>query len=375
MSSYANNTPAKIVLSYSERQYFEAVVRRATASQRDSFRSQIILLASQNLNNTEISQQLSCTRKTVGKWRNRYAESGRAGLADKPRPGRPRIYDETTRAVVTAIACELPADRGLPLSRFSSADIHAEAVQELNPCPARSTIAAWLEQAAIRPWTVTSWVTPRDPQFKQKAARVCDLYTGMWEGEPLGEGDVIICADEKTGIQARSRRKNPPGPGKSVRLDHQYDRHGTTVYQAAFIAGTGGVIGQCVDKNTRANFEMLVEKVMTDPICQNADRVFWIMDNGGAHHPATFSWWLQEKYPTAIGLHLPTGASWLNQVELYFSVLTRKALTGGSFHSVDAVEDRITEFEDLWNGDPEPFAWTYTRDNLTELLERLPTIE
>ncbi len=168
---------------------------------------------------------------------------------------------------------------------------------------------------------------------------------------------------------------NPPGPGKSVRIGHQYDQHGTTVYQAALIAGTGGVIGQCVDQNTRANFETLVEEVMADPICQDADRVFWIMDNGSAHHPATFRWWLQETYPTAIGLHLPTGASWLNQIELYFSVLTRKALTGGSFCSVDAVLDRITEFEDLWYGDPEPFEWTYTRDNLTKLLERLPTIE
>jgi hypothetical protein len=128
------------------------------------------------------------------------ADCGRAGLADKPRPGRPRIYDETIRALVTAIACELPANRGLSLSRFSSADIHAEVAQELDPCPARSTIAAWFKQAAIRPWTVASWVTPRDPQFKQKAARVCDLYTGTWEDDPLTDRDVIICADEKTGI-------------------------------------------------------------------------------------------------------------------------------------------------------------------------------
>jgi len=375
MSSYTGNTPIKTILSYSERLYFEALARKATASQRDAFRARIVLLAARGFNNTQISQRLSCTRKTARKWRNRYAKSGRAGLADKPRPGRPRIYDEATRALVTAIACELPADRGLPLSRFSSADIHAEALQELDSCPARSTIAAWLKQAAIRPWTVTSWVTPRDPQFKQKAARVCDLYTGMWEDEPLTEGDVIICADEKTGIQARSRRKTPPGPGKSVRLEHHYDRNGTTIYQAAFIAGSGNVIGHCVKENTRANFETLVEKVMADPICQNADRVFWIMDNGSAHHPATFRWWLQEAYPTAIGLHLPTGASWLNQIELYFSVLTRKALTGGNFHSVDAVKDRITEFEELWNSNPEPFEWNYTREDLTRLLERLPTIE
>jgi hypothetical protein len=106
------------------------------------------------------------------------AETGQAGLADKPRPGRPRIYPDVTHALITALACELPADRQRPLSRLSAADIHAQAIQEVAPCLARSTIAAWLKQAAIRPWTVTSWVTPRDPQFKQKAARVCDLYTG-----------------------------------------------------------------------------------------------------------------------------------------------------------------------------------------------------
>jgi hypothetical protein len=104
-------------------------------------------------------------------------------------------------------------------------------------------------------------------------------------------------------------------------------------------------------------------------------QIGWILDNGSAHHPTTFRWWLQEKYPTAIGLHLATGASWLNQIELYFSALTRKALTGGRFDSVDAVEDRITEFVELWNENPEPFEWTYTRDDLTELLERVPTIE
>ncbi len=238
MSSHIENTPAKIVLSYSERPYFESVVRRATAPQRDAFRAQIVLLAARGFNNTQISQRLSCTRKTARKWRNWYANSGRAGLADKPRPGRHRIYDKTTRALVTAIACEFPAGRGLPLFRLSSADIHAEAVQELDPCPARSTIADWLKQAVIRPWTVTSWVTPRDPQFKQKAARVCDLYTGTWEDESPTEGDVIICADEKTGIQARSRRKTPPGPGKSVCLEHKYARNGTTVYHLCSVKAT-----------------------------------------------------------------------------------------------------------------------------------------
>jgi transposase-like protein len=118
MSSCTSNTPTKIILTYSDQQYFEAVVRRATASQRNAFRTRIVLLAARGFNNTRIGEKISCTRKIARKWRNRYAESGRDGLADKPRPGRPRIYDEATRAHITALACELPADRGLPLSIF-----------------------------------------------------------------------------------------------------------------------------------------------------------------------------------------------------------------------------------------------------------------
>jgi len=101
--------------------------------------------------------------------------------------------------------------------------------------------------------------------------------------------------------------------------------------------------------------------------------IVWL-NNGSAHHPATFKWWLQKEYSTAIGFHLLTGASWLNQIEFTFLVLIQKVLTGGSFYSVDAVKDHITEFENLWNENPEPFEWIYMRDDLTGLFERLPTI-
>ena len=211
MSSQSSSCPAKITFSYAERTYLETVVRRATAPQGEAFRARIVLLAARGYNNTQIAQRLSCTRKTARKWRNRYADSGRAGACRQARPGRPRIYPDSTRALVTAIACELPANRQLPLSRLSSANIHAQTSREVDPCPARSTIAAWLKQAAIKPWTVTSWVIPRDPQFKQKAARVCDLYTGMWEDEPLTDRNVIVCADEKPGYK--------PDPGGKPRRD------------------------------------------------------------------------------------------------------------------------------------------------------------
>jgi hypothetical protein len=249
------------------------------------------------------------------------------------------------------------------------------AVCEVDPCPSPSTIAAWLKQAAIKPWTCTSWKTPRDPDFGRKAAPVLDLYNGTWNGEDLTDRDVVICADEKTAIKARSRHRNTPGPGTPLRVDHEYDRHGGCTYQAALIVGTGEVYGRCVTRNTRANFEKLVEEVMAHPICAAADRVFWITDNGTAHHPNTFTGWLKKQYDNVEGLHLPTGASWLNQIELYFSVLTRKALTGGSFDSIVALMHQIAGFEVLWNAVPEPFEWTYTTEDMARLLEKLPTIE
>ena len=367
-------SPVKITLTAQDRADLETVIRKATSPQRDVFRARIILLAGAGLNNTEIARRLQCTRKTVRKWRGRFAEKGRAGLTDEPRPGCPPTYDDTDRAVIIALACELPATRQLPLSRLSSSDIHGEASQELNPCPSRSTIAAWLAQAAIRPWTYTSWVTPRDPQFEQKTVPVLDLYNGLWGGKDLSERDIVICADEKTGVQARSRRRTPPGPHTPNHVEHQYERHGTCIYQAAMFVGTGEVVGHCVNRNTRANFEVLVEAVMTHPICRQADRVFWILDNGGAHHPNTFSWWLKKEYGNVEVLHLPTGASWLNQMELYFSVLTRKALAGESFASVRALRHRIDGFEKRWNHAPTPIEWTYTSEQLTQLLEARPAI-
>lgn len=367
--------PVPITLTAQDRNDLEAVTRQATGHQRDVFRARIILLAADGYNNTEIAAELGCRRKTVRKWRTRFADAGRAGLTDEPRPGRPPIYDDSVRALITAIACELPAKRQLPLSRLSIFDIHMVAVCEIDPCPSPSTIAAWLKQAAIKPWTYTSWKTPRDPEFKQKASPVLDLYNGTWNGEELTDRDVVVCADEKTAIPARSRHQRSPGPGRPLRVDHEYERHGGCTYQAALIVGTGEVYGQCVVKNTRANFERLVEMVMAEPICQQADRVFWITDNGTAHHPNTFTGWLKKQYDNVEGLHLPKGASWLNQIELYFSVLARKALSGGSFDSIVALMHQISGFEVLWNAVPEPFEWTYTNEDLAKMLEKLSTIE
>ena len=215
-----------------------------------------------------------------------------------------------------------------------------------------------------------------DPDFLEKATPALDLYEGKSEGKSLGKNDVIICADEKTGLQALKREvaNRLAGPGRGQLVETTYSREGTIIYQAGLFVRGGGVQGHVVDRNTRANFEILVEEIMRSPRCEQADRVFWIVDNGGAHHPATFGEWLEEKYPKAVCVHLPVHASWLNQFELYFSVLVRKALSGTDVADTDQLTDRVLGFERFWSQDAEPFQWTFSASDLERVLERIPAM-
>jgi len=156
---------------------------------------------------------------------------------------------------------------------------------------------------------------------------VLDLYHGLWKREELTDNDVVICIDEKTGIGARYRHQSPPRPGSSLRSEHEYKRHGGCNYQNALIVGTGEVYGHYVASNTRANFERLVKNLMKHPIYQYADRMFWVTDNGKANHPNTFPRWAKKQYNNVKCLHLSVRASWLNQIELYFSILTLKSVS------------------------------------------------
>jgi len=221
-----------ITLTRKERRELERTVRRATAAQRDVQRAKIALLVAEGWGNAAIARALGCAENTVRRWRRRFAERRREGLEDRPRSGRPRTYDDRARTVVKGIACELPATRGLPLSRLSLADLHGEVRRELRPCPSRSTIGRWLREDAIKPWQHRMWVTPRAPDFYVKASRVLDLYHARWRGKPLAEGDVVLCGDEKTCLQVLRRAvpTRPPAPGCPARVEHEYTRHGVLVY-------------------------------------------------------------------------------------------------------------------------------------------------
>lgn len=213
----------------------------------------------------------------------------------------------------------------------------------------------------------------RDPEFAAKAVAVLDLYARVWDGQPLGEGDYVICADEKTSIQARCRCHPtlPPGKARAMRVEHDYRRGGALAYLAAWDVHRAQVTGRCEPTTGIAPFSRLAEQVMTSEPYASADRVFWITDNGSSHRGAASVKRMAKAWPKAHLIHLPRHASWLDQAEIYFSVVQRKALTPNDFTSLNQIRDRLAAFETRYNAIAEPFNWKFTRDDLNDLLRRI----
>jgi hypothetical protein len=275
---------------------------------------------------------------------------------------------------IKAIACELPATLGVPLSRLSTADIVREAQRAgLVATISATTVWRWLHEDAIRPWQHRTWIFPRDPAFAVKAGRILDLYARQWAGQPLTAAEFVICADEKTSIQARLRRHPtaPPRPGQPARVEHEYTRGGAWAYLAALDVHRAKLFGRCEKKTGSVPFDRLVAQVMTQPPYREARRVFWIIDNGSSHRGAPCVRRLQAAYPNLVAVHGPVHASWLNQIEIYFSIVQRKALTPNDFSSLTEVETRLLHFQDYYESIATPFEWKFTRDDLAELLKKL----
>lgn len=280
--------------------------------------------------------------------------------------------------LVKAIACELPAKRGLPLSRFSCGDIAREVERSgLVATISDKTVWRWLSEDAIGPWQHRCWIFPRAPDFAVKAGRILDLYARRWQGKPLGRNDFVISTDEKTSIQARRRIHATLAPGlqRSMRVEHEYERCGAWEYLAAMDVHRMKLFGRCEKSTGIEPFDKLVADVMSQPPYKTARRVFWIMDNGSSHRGQTCVARLRQRWPTIIAVHTPIHASWLNQVEVYFSVVQRKVLTPNDFRSLTELEDRLLRFQDHYAGAARPFQWKFTRENLDALLVKLQTQE
>jgi hypothetical protein len=284
-------------------------------------------------------------------------------------------FPATVVAEVKALACELPANSDVPLAKWSCPDLALEAARRgVVESVSASTVRRWLAADALKPWQHRSWIFPRDPDFAAKAARVLDLYARVLDGEPLGEDDYVLSADEKPGVQARSRihPARPPGPHRRpMRVESEYRRHGTLAYLAAYDVHRAQVIGHCAPSTGIQPFTALIDKVMTRQPYASAKRVFWIVDNGASHRGWTAAARLNDAFPNAKMIHLPVHASWLNQVEIYFSVVQRKLLTPDDFPNVDVLANRLTAFESRYNTAARPFDWRFNRNDLNRLLTRI----
>jgi hypothetical protein len=258
------------------------------------------------------------------------------------------------------------------LSRQSLKDLTDRARAELHRPISRSTVQRILDADAIKPWQYEHWIFPRDPDFFPKAARVLDLYEGFWQGDRLDPFDRILSADEKTSIQARIRCHPTlePGPKRCRRVESEYGRGGALQYLAAWDVQEGLVMGRCEAKTGIEPFSRLVRQVMDRPEYGTAPRVFWVVDNGSSHRGETSVLRLLKAYPNAHLVHLPVHASWLNQVEVYFSMVQRKVLTPNDFADLQEVELRLRLYEELSNRTPRPFNWRFTKLDLFGWLQR-----
>jgi hypothetical protein len=284
-----------------------------------------------------------------------------------------RSFPPFDRAVVVSIACDVVARTGNPLSRQSTTDLAKRAQDELNKPISRSTVWRILDEDAIKPWQYEHWIFPRAANFFTTAAIVLDLYEGYWQGERLDPFDRIISTDEKTSIQARIRRHPSlgPGPGRRRRVETEYERGGALQYLAAWDVQEGLVIGRCEATTGLEPFGRLVEQVMIRPEYRSAGHVFWVADNGSSHRGEASVNRMRSAHANAILVHTPVHASWLNQVEIYFSLLQRKVLTPNDSTDLQELELRIKLYEELTNAHPKPFDWKFTRYDLFDLLQRI----
>ena len=304
-------------LTATQRLHLTRMARGQKSPHRDRVRAQIVLDATAGHANAAIARRCGVGVDMVRKWRGRFAAEGMAGLGDRKRSGRPPRFTPVQRAQVTALACELPATSGVPLSRWSSAELADEAVTAgVVESICGSTVRRWLRGDALKPWQYRSWIAPRAPDFAERAAVVLDLYAGLFDGEPLGPDDYVLCSDEKTSIQARCRCHPtlPPGRARLMRVEHEYDRGGALSYLAAWDVHRGRVFGRCEPSTGIAPFARLVEQVMTIEPYASARRVFWIVDNGSSNAGQASIDRMNTAWPTATLVHLPIHASWLNQV-------------------------------------------------------------
>lgn len=332
----------RIRLSEPEKETLESWARSGTTEQRLAERARIVLRAAKGHKNVDIAHELGLRPGTVSKWRNRFAEEGIEGLSDKPRSGRPPEYDQQTEQRILAVLDKAPPDGNATwngsLIAEQLGDVSADKVWRV------------LRKHGISLQRARSWCVSTDPEFARKAADIVGLYL-----DPP-EDAVVLCVDEKPHMQALERNQGwlrLPN-GKCINgYSHGYKRHGTTTLFAALDIATGLVKSGHYNRRRRREFlDFMNEIVASYPDSQ----IHVILDNLNTHKPKNDRWLKQHEN---VHFHYtPTYTPWLNQIEIWFSILSRRVVKNGSFVSVRQLREAIDRFIAAYNEEAAPFEWT-----------------
>jgi transposase len=364
MSGHARAVPIR--LTTKRRRKLRQIIAAATSQQRLVLRARIVLAAAAGAANAAIARDLGCSVAAVRTWRRRFAVRGIPGLFDKPRPGRPETHGASARLAVLAVATSVPPDGESQWSQRGIAACLGERGLAISP----ATVGRVLAEARVRPHKVRGWLNRADdPGFWLRAGQVCRLYLNP------PPGTVLISIDEKTGIQAKSRKhpQIPARPGQDTRREFEYVRHGTISIIAAMKVTTGQVIAERIHRNDSAAFTGFL--AMLGQMIPPHLRIHLIMDNGSSHTSRATRAWLAARPRFAVTC-TPRHASWLNMVEQWFGVLARRLLRRGEFTSRDDLEAKITAFTIRHNKHARPYKWNYDADaDHARYLERHPPPE
>jgi transposase len=347
----------QISLTGAERRRLQGIVRAHTSEQRMALRSNVILHAGLGWSNCRIAHHLDVDVKTVRKWRRRYSQNGLEGLYDGPRSGRPFTFDSSTRLELFTAAVG-PAPE--PYAAWSL-DLLAKHLVDNKMVGSISleTVSYWLRTADIKPHRVRGWLNSTDPNFKEKRDAINEWYRN------LPQGGVLLSVDEKTGIQAleRVRKDQPANRGQRRRIEWEYKRHGTANLIASFDVATGQIIHEILEgKNDSDAFINFLGKLMQ---AHPDGKIYLILDNGPTHTSHKTKAFFEEN-PRLVPVFTPKHASWLNQIEIWFSVMSRQALRKVSFSSLDALRERIEAYIRLHNKElAMPYEWSTKSKPLT----------
>jgi len=350
----AGRTAVSIELTESERAELASRLRRRKVARGDAVRAEIVLLAADGISNLAIAERLGVTRVTVATWRKRFAASRLDGLRAAPRPGAPRtVGDEKVAEVVTATLETLPTGR----THWSSRSM-AKA-SGLAP----STVQRIWQAFSLQPHRSETFKLSTDPLFIEKVRDIVGLYLNP------PERALVLCVDEKSQIQALDRTQPllPMRPGQAERRTHDYKRHGTTSLFAALDVKAGTIIGKCLPRHRAAEFRRFLDTVEQN-VPKDLD-IHVVMDNASSHKTKLIRDWFAKR-PRWHEHYTPTSASWLNQVERFFGLLTDQQIRRSAHRSTAELEAAINAYIDARNADPKPFRWTKTADDILASIAR-----